>query len=77
VTPPLLWEPDPAFVARTSMARCMRWLAADRGVEAADYHGLWRWSVDDVECFWASIWEHFDVMASSWRSGARPRRGKR
>jgi acetoacetyl-CoA synthetase len=32
---------------------------ADRGVE--DYAALWRWSVGDLEGFWAAIWERFDV----------------
>jgi acetoacetyl-CoA synthetase len=27
------------------------------------YDDLWRWSVDDVEAFWRSIWDHFDVGA--------------
>ena len=31
----------------------------DRG--AATYDELWRWSVDDLEGFWAAIWERFGV----------------
>jgi acetoacetyl-CoA synthetase len=27
------------------------------------YEELWRWSVDDLEGFWSSIWEHFGVSA--------------
>ena len=27
----------------------------------SDYHELWRWSVEDLEGFWGSIWERFDV----------------
>jgi len=60
----VLWEPDPAFVKRTAMTRYMRWLAVERGVEAEDYQALWRWSVEDVEGFWASIWDYFEVAAS-------------
>jgi acetoacetyl-CoA synthetase len=26
-----------------------------------DYHALWRWSVDDLDGFWASIWQFFGV----------------
>jgi acetoacetyl-CoA synthetase len=39
------------------MTRFMRGL--DRGFET--YDELWRWSVEDLEGFWASIWEFFDV----------------
>jgi acetoacetyl-CoA synthetase len=41
--------------------------AVDRGFD--DYHSLWRWSVDDIERFWASICDFFDV-----RFGAAPER---
>jgi acetoacetyl-CoA synthetase len=51
----LLWEPPAALRERSHMARFM----ADRGV--ADYAELWRWSVEDLEGFWAAIWERFDV----------------
>ena len=39
----------------------MRRLAAERGVNAETYADLWRWSVDDLEAFWSSIAEYFDV----------------
>src|SRR5690606_40409479 len=29
----------------------------------ADYHELWQWSVDDLDGFWASIWDYFEVIA--------------
>ena len=29
-----------------------------------DYHALWRWSVRDLEAFWASIWDYFGVEGS-------------
>jgi acetoacetyl-CoA synthetase len=51
----LLWEPPAELRERSHMARFM----ADRGAE--DYAALWRWSVEDLEGFWAAIWERFDV----------------
>ena len=51
----LLWEPPARLREDSHMARFM----ADRG--AADYAELWRWSVEDLEGFWAAIWERFDV----------------
>jgi acetoacetyl-CoA synthetase len=30
----------------------------------ADYEALWRWSVDDLEGFWAAVWEDFGVDGS-------------
>ena len=46
------------------MTRYMRWLEAERGLDfGGDYHALWRWSVDELEDFWASIWDYFEVRA--------------
>ena len=34
----LCWEPSPESVARATMTRYMRWLAAERERPFADYH---------------------------------------
>ena len=54
--PTLLWKPPPELVERAVMTRFMR----ERG--HADYEALWRWSVDDLEGFWAAVWEFFGVQ---------------
>jgi len=46
------------------MTRFMRWAGERRGQPFSDYDELWRWSVDELEDFWASIWEFFNVRAS-------------
>jgi acetoacetyl-CoA synthetase len=58
--PTKLWEPPQDLVENALMTRYMRWL--DRGFET--YDELWRFSVDDLEAFWASIWEFFEVDSS-------------
>jgi acetoacetyl-CoA synthetase len=62
--PPVLWAPDAERIERATLTAYARWLA-ERGVETAGYHELWRWSVENLEEFWASIWEHFGVRASA------------
>ena len=64
-TPPLLWKPTQEFKDSTVLARYMRWLADEKGIEHADYDSLWRWSTEELEAFWASIWEFFDVRGDS------------
>ncbi len=59
--PTVLWQPDEAFAERTRMRAYMRWLAERHGVRAATYDELWRWSVGDLDAFWSSIAEYFDV----------------
>jgi acetoacetyl-CoA synthetase len=51
----LLWEPSDERVARATMTRYMR----ERGFD--DYESLRQWSVDDLEGFWASVWDFFEV----------------
>ena len=45
----------------------MRWLNAERGLELAGYEELWEWSSTEIEAFWASIWDHFDVISAGER----------
>jgi acetoacetyl-CoA synthetase len=61
--PEKLWEPPAELVERARMTEYMRWLAAERGLELDGYDDLWRWSVDDLEGFWSSIWDFFEVQA--------------
>jgi len=42
----------------------MRWVGERRGRAFADYEELRRWSIDELEDFWACIWEFFGVRAS-------------
>jgi acetoacetyl-CoA synthetase len=61
----LLWEPRAEEVASANLTRFMR------SVGAADYEGLYRWSVDRREEFWASIWRFGEVIADD-RAGGDP-----
>jgi len=57
----LLWEPSEAFKSASRMAHYMRWLAARRGLHFDSYDQLWRWSVADLDAFWTSIADFFEV----------------
>ena len=59
-----LWTPSPERVAATNVTAFRGWLEAERGVVLADVAALWRWSVDDIESFWAAIWDYGGVIAS-------------
>jgi acetoacetyl-CoA synthetase len=51
----LLWQPTAESAAASQMARFME----EHGF--SDYQELWRWSVEDLEGFWGSIWDWFDL----------------
>ncbi|MBE3562737.1 MAG: acetoacetate--CoA ligase [Hydrogenibacillus schlegelii] len=59
----LLWTPPAERVEASTLRRYMRWLKETRGIEFDDYFALWRWSVEDLEAFWASVWEFFAIRA--------------
>jgi acetoacetyl-CoA synthetase len=59
-----LWQPPSEQGETVEMARFMRWAGERRGQPFADYDELWRWSTEQLEDFWASIWEFCGVRAS-------------
>ncbi len=61
----LLWTPGPQQVANTRIAEYMQWLSRERGLAFDDYAALYRWSVDDIDAFWRSIFDYFDVRSST------------
>jgi acetoacetyl-CoA synthetase len=60
----ILWAPTPEMVERSQLTRYIRWLAENRDLHFEDYHALWRWSVTEIEEFWGTLWEYFEVISS-------------
>jgi acetoacetyl-CoA synthetase len=60
-TPEVLWRPSPAHLADTRIEEFKRWLATTRGLELPRYDDLWRWSVDELDAFWAAFAEFIGV----------------
>ena len=57
----ILWRPSAERVEGANLTRYLRWLESNRGQCFSGYDDLWRWSVTDLEEFWASIADYFDV----------------
>jgi len=49
------------------------WLRAERGLHFDDYEALWRWSTTDLDVFWQSIWEFFDIQSPTPHLGVLTR----
>jgi acetoacetyl-CoA synthetase len=60
-TPRVLWSPPADARTRTRVGHYLDWLASNRSLQFSDYQALWRWSVDDLEGFWGSVAEYFEV----------------
>ena len=49
------------------------WLHETRGLSFADYDALWRWSTSDLDTFWQSIWDYFDLQSPTPHSAVLAR----
>jgi acetoacetyl-CoA synthetase len=59
-----IWHPSAKAIEGAELTRYQRWLAAEHGRTFADYAALWEWSTTDLEGFWGSLWEYFEISAS-------------
>ena len=59
----LLWTPSEERKSQANITRYMAWLRDTRGLHFASYEDLWRWSVEDLEGFWGSVWDYFSVKS--------------
>ncbi|WP_284336195.1 acetoacetate--CoA ligase [Comamonas sp. NoAH] len=50
--------------------RYQQWLAQERGLSFDRYDDLWRWSVTDLNAFWQSIWDYFEMQSPTPHSAA-------
>jgi acetoacetyl-CoA synthetase len=67
----LLWAPPADVMENSRMGAYLRWLQ-DRDLVVVDpasspedaYGALWRWSVENLDEFWQTIWDYFDVQGN-------------
>ncbi|MER6562206.1 acetoacetate--CoA ligase [Streptomyces sp. NPDC001027] len=61
--PEMLRAPAADVGHTTVIGDYLAWLDKHRNLAFTDYRALHRWSVTDLEGFWSSIWEYFEVRA--------------
>ena len=57
----MVWEPSPERITRSALRRYLDWLEVREGRPFADHDALWSWSVGDIDRFWTSIVEFYDI----------------
>lgn len=55
-------SPEPQIIRYT------HWLAREHGLHfdpktTEGYNALWRWSADELDAFWSSVWHYFDIQS--------------
>jgi len=58
------WEPTAADVEQARITDFARWVERRTGRALPDYPALWQWSIDDLDGFWRSIRDYFDVPST-------------
>ncbi len=63
-----VWRPSAEWVANANLTAYTSWLRQRSLSDATSYDGLYAWSLDQPEAFWASVWEYCEVEASTpWK----------
>ncbi|MBL8470310.1 MAG: acetoacetate--CoA ligase [Rhodocyclaceae bacterium] len=57
-----MWSPSAERIGTATVTRFAAVAAQRWGQQLPDWHALWRWSVDQPEQFWISVWEFCDVV---------------
>jgi acetoacetyl-CoA synthetase len=58
----------PPFVPQIRLYQ--NWLRDQRGLTFDSYDALWRWSITDMNAFWQSIWDYFDLQSPTPHTSA-------
>ncbi|HTV25272.1 MAG TPA: acetoacetate--CoA ligase [Polyangiaceae bacterium] len=68
----LLWTPSEAAANASRIAHYLRWLNLRRAragqTSIESYAELWRYSVDEIEAFWSSLWDYFEIGPRTFSS---------
>ena len=57
-----MWRPSKARIEASNLTAFMARVEADWGVVCRDYGELHRWSIEEMERFWASVWRFCGVI---------------
>jgi acetoacetyl-CoA synthetase len=71
------WQCHPDLVygcAMLEIRKYQNWLQATRGLSFDNYDALWRWSVTDLDAFWQSIWDYFEIQSPTAHTAVLGRR---
>ena len=59
-----LWQPSEQRIKDSNMYRFMQGVNRRHDTHFVDYDGLYQWSVENIEAFWAEMWRFATIKAS-------------
>ncbi len=60
----MLWEPSEQRIKSTNMFRFINFVNKKYGLSITEYEALYKWSIENIPDFWASVWRFADIKAS-------------
>ncbi len=60
-----LWSPTAARIANSALREYLDWLQMREGRPFPDHDALWAWSVEDLDRFWVSLVDYYEVEFST------------
>ena len=61
----LLWEPSKQQIENSSITHFRNWINEEKGLSVQNPAELWKWSVDELELFWESVWKYCKIKSHS------------
>jgi acetoacetyl-CoA synthetase len=58
-----LWEGQNSFKENSHLFQYQNWLKDHYELSFKNYNELWKWSVENIEDFWKSIWDYFNIIS--------------
>ena len=60
-----LWSPTPARIEHSALREYLNWLQVREGRPFDDHDAFWAWSVENLDRFWVSIVDYYEVGFST------------
>lgn len=57
----ILWPPQLSAREHSAIGRFARHVERTHAVALPEYHDLWQWSIENLDQFWAEVWNFFGV----------------
>src|SRR5690625_4677235 len=61
----LLWSPSTVDIEQSNITHFINWLKEEKSISLKDDKQLWDWSVTEIENFWESLWDYFQIKSIS------------
>lgn len=63
--PKLLWKPSEETIVSSNLTRYIKWLNDQELISSYNFNKVWEWSVENIDAFWLSIWNYFNVLSDN------------